>query len=434
MLAVPGAASAAIVQALDTHITVSGEAGESSLLAVFPAPAAGVLRIQDPTGSVRAGFACTQVDDHTADCPSRPRPMTIDLLDGDDRLEVIAPVRVTVRGGDGRDTVTADGAGASSLSGEGGDDRLFGGVAADTLTGGPGQDILRGDVVRGSDGRVSVSTSSGGNDVLTGGPDTDSYEGGAGEDTVSYADLPFGISATLPRPLEEGPSDPGEGGENEQIPQDVENLTGGPGRDTLTGNRAANRLDGGGGDDTITGNRGADLLTGGAGGDTIFARDGFTDAISCGANGSGRGSQFLDVLDSDLVDGALPADCETIANGAVDEGPNVLISASTLLVRANGRVGVRLRCPRGVAIGCNGRLRLRLVGRSNPGSTVRGRAAARANGYRLAAGRSRVVRLRLTRRERARLRFQTGTARVTSVERGKLGRKTTVRTLRIARR
>ena len=79
----------------------------------------------------------------------------------------------------------------------------------------------------------------------------------------------------MPRPPEEGNTlTPGQGGEDEQLPPDVEGIIGGSGPDTLVGNRANNRLEGGPGNDTITGNEGADLLAGGGGGDTIFARDG----------------------------------------------------------------------------------------------------------------------------------------------------------------
>ena len=49
----------------------------------------------------------------------------------------------------------------------------------------------------------------------------------------------------------------------------VENVTGGSGNDTLTGDGSANVLDGGSGNDTLRGGLGADALNGGSGDDTI---------------------------------------------------------------------------------------------------------------------------------------------------------------------
>ena len=57
-----------------------------------------------------------------------------------------------------------------------------------------------------------------------------------------------------------------------------ENLTGGSGNDTLTGDTAANVLDGAEGDDTLIGGGGADTLIGGVG-DDVLVGGGGTDII-----------------------------------------------------------------------------------------------------------------------------------------------------------
>jgi hypothetical protein len=427
-LALPAVAAGSNVSSPDSGIALAAIAGEQNYVMIAPSPAGGdMVRLSELTLTLRAGFGCVQIDQRTADCPRRGRRIVVSLLDGGDTLEVQGgALPVAALGGDGNDNLLAYGAGPSTLDGGTGNDALFGGTAVDTLVGGAGADDLRGDVVPDGQGGLPTSTSAGGGDLLAGGPDTDSYAGGPGADTVSYAHAVIGFTATLPRPPEEGASAPGQGGESESLPQDVEGIIGGSGPDTLTGNRANNRLEGGPGNDTITGNQGADLLSGGADGDTIFARDAVQDLISCGPNRTTRPPKS-DTLDSDLADGTPPADCETVTQGALLEGANVLMRGKPLWPRRDGRVGVRLRCPDSVEIGCKGALRLRLLRRSRV-------SAAASRRYRLDAGDSRLVLLRLSRRERAALRRTPRPARITSVEKGELGDKTTIRTVRLKRR
>ena len=429
-LALPGVAAASDVASPDTGIVFTAAAGESNYVMLAPSPAGGdAVRLSELALDLRAGFGCVQVDRRTVDCPRRTRRISVNLGDGGDTLEVQGgSLPVSASGGDGNDDLLAYGAGASTLDGGTGNDHVFGGIAADTLQGGTGGDDLRGDVVSNA-GNLVTSTTSGGSDMLLGGPDTDAYAGGPGADTVSYAHAVVGFTATLPRPPEEGASDPGQGGEGELLPQDVEGIIGGSGADTLTGNRANNRLEGGLGNDTITGNQGADLLSGGGDGDTIFARDAVNDLISCGPDRTTRPFKS-DTLDSDLADGTPPADCETVTQGALLEGANVRMRGRRLRPRPDGRIGVRLRCPASVEIGCNGRLRLRLL---RARDSAEGSAAA-SRRYRLDAGDSRRVLLRLSRRERAALGRSSRSARLTSVEKGELGDKTTIRTVRVLRR
>ena len=58
-------------------------------------------------------------------------------------------------------------------------------------------------------------------------------------------------------------------GEGDNVDSDVENITGGAGKDTLTGSNAANTILGGGGSDTIFGQGGSNTLDGGPKDDTI---------------------------------------------------------------------------------------------------------------------------------------------------------------------
>ena len=132
---------------------------------------------------------------------------------------------VTLRGGDGRD----------SLFGGGGNDLINGGAHNDSLRGGGGNDRLYGDA---SDGRLS------GNDSLYGDGGDDSLFGGSGRDALSGMD----------------------------------------GNDLLNGNSFADTILGGAGDDTLLGGGSADILLGGSGVDFIKGHAG-QDTVSGGGNG-----------------------------------------------------------------------------------------------------------------------------------------------------
>ena len=129
------------------------------------------------------------------------------------------------------------------------DDRLFGGDFEDDLDGLGGNDLLDG---------------GDGNDRLEGGLGDDTLDGGAGIDTADYSYRTGAIRVTLT----------GSGDATAQIGSvtetliDIENLTGGSGRDTLTGDAGDNVLDGGAGNDVLSGGLGADTLIGGEGIDT----------------------------------------------------------------------------------------------------------------------------------------------------------------------
>jgi Ca2+-binding RTX toxin-like protein len=126
-----------------------------------------------------------------------------------------------------------------TITGDGNDNGLNGGNGNDVLNGGGGADTLRGDL---------------GDDRL---------DGGAGLDTARY----FGVNAAVTVNLAvTSPQNTGGAGIDTLV--SIENVTGGNGNDTITGNGAVNELDGSLGNDSLDGGAGADRLDGGNGTDT----------------------------------------------------------------------------------------------------------------------------------------------------------------------
>jgi Ca2+-binding RTX toxin-like protein len=130
------------------------------------------------------------------------------------------------------------------LLGEAGDDNLIGRAGHDSLAGGEGADILEG------------------------GPGNDELDGGAGTDAASYADKVAGedVVVTLNGATLVTAS---VGSTAEDALRNLEDLTGGAGKDTFIGDGLANCLSGGDGDDTLSGAGGNDLLQSGAGKDVL---------------------------------------------------------------------------------------------------------------------------------------------------------------------
>jgi Ca2+-binding RTX toxin-like protein len=136
-----------------------------------------------------------------------------------------------------------------------GDDTITGGGGDDTISGGAGNDIFK----------AALFTMT----ILDDGDDT--ITGGAGVDKADYSARVGNLTIAM-----DGTTSSGEGAEADVIAADVEDLVGGTGNDTLTGNAISNHIQGGGGDDLISGgvNAGvctsdADVLDGEAGNDTF---------------------------------------------------------------------------------------------------------------------------------------------------------------------
>ncbi|MEO7729484.1 MAG: calcium-binding protein [Kofleriaceae bacterium] len=165
-----------------------------------------------------------------------------------------------VTGGSGNDTITGSALG-NTLDGGAGNDTISGGGGNDVLRGGLGNDILNGEA---------------GDDTFDEGADggADTLTGGTGIDTVDYAARSVALIVVM-----DGTTGSGEPSEGDHIATDVENLIGGSGADSLTGNAADNQIEGGPGTavDSLDGGAGDDVLDGGGGNDLIDCGGGDAD-------------------------------------------------------------------------------------------------------------------------------------------------------------
>ena len=446
-IAAPGAFAATTVTynagGTSPGMNVTDDPGNAAHLVITAGTQNNHVGVRSNNGApLTAGAGCLQVSATEVTCfASGPRIVTADLGDGDDRLGhgFGAVLGSFIRGGDGDDVI--DGAdSADSIDGGAGDDRLQGASNDDALNGGPGNDVfLTNHLETGND----TKNGGDGNDRIIGSrdPGNDVYIGGAGVDLLDFSDAAAGIRISL-----DGVANDGQAGEADNAGTDIENLKGGRGNDTLVGDSGRNLIEGfagndtlrGGspppsrtgsisllGDDTLDGGIGSDVMQGEGGDDRMLARDAVDDqeaaAMSCGSGN--------DRLDTDLADDnsrPLPADCESIDQGAIDEGPNVRIASRTLRVSAAGTVRVRLRCPASVTRGCSGRLAAgapRRAGLRELGSRSR---------YRIRRGRAARVTIRLPRAlRRATARPRLVPARIVSLETGSHSPKTTVRRVRL---
>lgn len=214
-------------------------------------------------------------------------------------------------------SVTVDGVADDGLDGEednvGGDERdiesLVGTQYNDLLAGGPGSGTIDG-----GEGDDTVSAP---------GPNPHTLIGGDGNDTVSYAVRTAGVFVTL-----NARADDGEDGENDAVIE-CENIVGGAGSDSLSGDERANRLEGGLGSDTLEGGLGDDVLIGGP--DACSDGDGYCedeDAFFEGntANGADilRGGLGVDRVYYSLRTAPLQCTLDGVANdGEEGEGDDL---------------------------------------------------------------------------------------------------------------
>ena len=150
-------------------------------------------------------------------------------------------------------------------------EKVIGGVANDTITGNAAANDLQGgngnDTLLGGDGDDALDGQAG-DDVLNGGLGSDVLTGGAGPaDRATYAGRTTAVTVTLNSGTKnDGNADDGAPGARDDVL--TEQVTGGAGNDTLTGDADANTLQGGAGNDTLDGLAGGDTFDGGADTDT----------------------------------------------------------------------------------------------------------------------------------------------------------------------
>lgn len=186
---------------------------------------------------------------------------------------------------------------AITVNGGDGDDTLTGGDGNDTLSGGEGNDLFKTSVGAAADG-------------------DDSYVGGGGIDKMDYSGRTANLTVTM-----DAVAGSGQATESDTLAADIENLIGGAGNDTLSGNTLSNDIKGGAGNDIIWGGlAGAcsatvdvDTLDGEAGDDT-FKMTALADCMDSLTGGAGKDTADYQLRTNPLI--------ITLDNGAVDGETN----------------------------------------------------------------------------------------------------------------
>lgn len=215
----PSAASAQ-VKVLNGRVVITAGPGASNLVTV--SGSSGSITVDDSGTTLLAGSGCSAVNANQVSCSAAATSIRAEL-------------------GDMNDSFTNNTALAAEAASGAGDDTFNGGSGDEVFDGGPGADV---------------------------------FNGGGGIDTANYDDRKDALSLTL-----DGNPNDGAAGEGDSITSTIENIVGGTGVDTLTGDGAANKLEGLAGIDTISGGDGDDFLRGGSGADSLDGGNG-TDTVS----------------------------------------------------------------------------------------------------------------------------------------------------------
>jgi Ca2+-binding RTX toxin-like protein len=249
--------------------------------------------------------------------------------DGTDSVAVSASAAgpaVTVRGGSGYDTFSADthGGDVTFVAGTGGS-YFIGGTGNDVFVSGSGDDTMIGGTGNNTFVLPAASTAQPGNPPALG-HDTIRANPSAASNTIDFSGFDetqpvnINIGSTSQQTISSGvlnltlQATSGDTG--------IDNVVGGAGDDTIVGNARYNRLYGGEGDDTLTagtggsalwGGDGNDHLTGGSGTDYLYGQDG-NDTLTAGSGVEKR-------IDGGNGDNTLTAGSgtDTIVKGHGDE-------------------------------------------------------------------------------------------------------------------
>jgi trimeric autotransporter adhesin len=233
-------------------------------------------------GGFASVAAAAAVANHVGDMivlatpPAPGTPIDVDLTGNNTDLDLNIPTDLPV------DVETGNG--DNHIVTGGGDDHVTTGTGDDTIKTGAGNDVV---------------DAGGGDDTIIGGSGNgdDVYDGGTGANTVVYSSATNSITVDLN--LADRHLQPASGGgtigdllvaggyaadmpvgkaEGVDIGTDalinVQNVVGGAGNDTITGNGGNNTLAGGLGDDILIGAAGDDTLVGGIGADTLNGQSG----------------------------------------------------------------------------------------------------------------------------------------------------------------
>ena len=292
----PAHAGTPSVQVVGKQLVVQVTAGKPHQIHVGHGD--GYLVVTD-TVPLTAGEGCKTITEVTVRCPEEA-VIALDVTLGElaDTLSYRGALPLTASGGSGRDQLSgglgadrlSGGAGDDVLSGGGGGDVLIGGVGMDDLYGGTGGDALYGDLTT----SLSVCDlcaddlyGGDGNDKLLGGEWRDNYSGGPGDDSLieppadkggggfdggTGDDTIIGSEEAMRDSIDYGnrtagvvvdlaAGTGGEVGETDLV-SNVEDVHGGSGDDTITGDEFNNNLQGNLGFDTVIGGGGNDVCVG----------------------------------------------------------------------------------------------------------------------------------------------------------------------------
>jgi diguanylate cyclase (GGDEF)-like protein len=349
LLLLPGSALAGTVTLSSGKLDLKASPGQANKLTITAGSGdqgnGALVKEEGPGATLTAGQGCTLSAPGQVHC-SLPSSISIDTGDGNDSVVTYTWIPVSLKGGPG-------------------DDALYGSGGKDTLDGGDG------------------------NDTLGGGFGGDSIKGGPGNDTVTYSYFTFPVAVSL-----DGAANDGIQNDHSNVASDVENVIGGQGADTLTGNALSNMLDGG---------PGRDVLRADGGDDTIRARDGERDDVGCGGG--------HDTVTADNVD-TLARDCDSsvatprLQTQLLSAGTPVSLQSSPVRVTRKGVAPIQLRCLSKLAGRCRGTITLDLEAASakkaSASRTGRGQAIGKAR-FSVKSGGTAVLKVHISRNGRRRV-------------------------------